>query len=86
LERRSGETADGGGHRSSGEVIERRSEQECGCAQGDRRKEKFTGRVPKLKRGVRAGGNQLLAVNGARSGSGGRRRDASVRGGASGVS
>jgi hypothetical protein len=72
------ETADGGGQRSSGEVAERRREQECGCAQGDRRKEKFTGRVLKLKRGVRAGGKQLLVVNSARGGSGGQRRDASA--------
>jgi hypothetical protein len=78
-------TADGGGKRSSSEVVERRREQECGCARGNRRKEEFTGRVPKLKRGVRAGGKQLLVVDGARGGSGGKRRDASVRGGASGV-
>jgi hypothetical protein len=32
------ETADGGGQRSSGEVVERRREQECGCARGDRRR------------------------------------------------
>jgi hypothetical protein len=79
------ETADGGGQKSSGEVVERRREQECGCARGDRRKEKFTGRVPKLKRGVRAGGKQLLVVDSARGGSGEQRRDASARGGASGV-
>jgi hypothetical protein len=40
------ETADGGGQRSSGEVVERRREQECGCARGDRRKEKFTSVFP----------------------------------------
>jgi hypothetical protein len=78
--------ADGGGQRSSGEVVERGKEPECGCAQGDRRKDKFTVRVPKLKRGVRAGGKQLLVVNDARGGSGGRQRNASARGGASGVS
>jgi hypothetical protein len=32
------ETADGGGQRSSGEVVERGKEQECRCARGDRRK------------------------------------------------
>jgi hypothetical protein len=79
------EMADGGGQRSSGEVVERRIEQECGCARGDRRREKFAGCVPKLKRGMRAGGKQLLVVNGARGGSGGQRRDASARGGASEV-
>jgi hypothetical protein len=79
------ETADGGGQRSSGEVVERRREQECGCARGDRRKKKFTGRVPKLKRGVWAGDKQLLVVDDARGGSGGQRHDASARGGASGV-
>jgi hypothetical protein len=73
------------GQRSSDEVVERRREQECGCARGDRRKEKFTGRVPKLKRGVQAGGKQLLVVDGMRGGSGGQRRDAFARGGASGV-
>jgi hypothetical protein len=67
------EMADGGGQRSSGEVVERGKEQECRCAQGDRRKEKFIGRVLKLKRGARAGTKQLLAVDGARGGSGGRR-------------
>jgi hypothetical protein len=56
------------------------------CAQGDRRKEKFTGRIPKLKRGARAGSKQVLVVDGARGGSGGQRHDASARGGASGVS
>jgi hypothetical protein len=80
------ETADGGGQRSSGEVVERGKEQECGCARGKRRKEKFTGCIPKLKRGVRVGGKQLLAVDGARGGSGGRWCNASARGGASGVS
>jgi hypothetical protein len=79
------ETADSGGQRSSGEVVERRREQECGCTRGDRRKEKFTGHVPKLKRGMRAGGKQLLVVDGARGGSSGKRRNASARGGASGV-
>jgi hypothetical protein len=79
------ETADGGGQKSSGEVVKRRREQECGCARGDRRKEKFTRRVPKLKRGVRAGGKQLLVVDSARGSSGGQRRDASTQGGASGV-
>jgi hypothetical protein len=54
------EMADGGGQRSSGKVVERRREQEYGCVRGDGRKEKFTGRVPKLKRGGRAGGKQLL--------------------------
>jgi hypothetical protein len=34
---------------------------------------------------VRAGSKQLLAVDGAHGGSGGKRRDASARGGASGV-
>jgi hypothetical protein len=54
--------------------------------QGDRRKKKFTRRIPKLKRGARAGGKQLLAVDGARGDSGGRRRrNASARGGASRV-
>jgi hypothetical protein len=77
--------ADGGGQSSSGEVVEWGKEQECGCARGKRRKEKFTGRIPKLKRGVRAGGKQLLAVNSARGSSGGHRRDASAQGGASGV-
>jgi hypothetical protein len=70
--------ADAGGQRSSGEVVERGKEQECECVRGKRRKEKFTGCVPKLKRGVRA-------VNDARGGSGGRRCNASARGGASGV-
>jgi hypothetical protein len=79
------ETADGGGQRSSGEVVERRREQECGCARGDRRKEKFTGCVTKLKRGVRVGGKQLLAVDGACGGSCGQQHDASARGGASGL-
>jgi hypothetical protein len=78
-------TADIGGQRSSSEVVEREKKQECGCARGKRRKEKFTGHVPKLKRGVRAGGKQLLAVDSARGGSGGRQCNASVRGGASGV-
>jgi hypothetical protein len=55
------------------------------CARGDRRKKKFAGRVPRLKRGMRAGGKQLLVVDGARGGSGGQRRDASARGGTSGV-
>jgi hypothetical protein len=45
-------TADGGGQRSSGEVVERIREQECGCARGNERKEKFIGRVPTLKRGA----------------------------------
>jgi hypothetical protein len=44
---------------------------------------KFTGCVPKPKRGVQAGGKQLLVVDGARGGSGGQQRDVSVRGGAS---
>jgi hypothetical protein len=51
------------------------------CARGNRRKKKFTGHVPKLKRGARAGGKKLLAVDGAP----GRRRNAPARGGASGV-
>jgi hypothetical protein len=55
------------------------------CVRGNGRKEKFPRRVPMLKRGARAGGKQLLAVDSARGGSGGRRRNASVRGGASGV-
>jgi hypothetical protein len=76
---------DSGGQRSSGEVVERRREQECGCAQGDRRKEEFTGRIPKLKRGGQAGGKQLVVVDCSCGGSGGQRRDASARGGASGV-
>jgi hypothetical protein len=79
------EMADGGGQRSSDKVVERRREQECGCARGDRRKEKFIGHIPKLKRDVQAGGKQLLVVDGARGGSGGQRRNASARGGASGV-
>jgi hypothetical protein len=79
------DTADGSGQRSSGEVVERRREQDCGCARGNRRKEKFTGHVSKLKRGVRAGSKQLLVVDDARGGSGGQRRNASTRGGASGV-
>jgi hypothetical protein len=70
------ETVDGGGQRSSGEVVERRREQECGCPRGDRRKEKVTGRISKLKRGVRAGGKQLLVVDGVHGGSGRQRRDA----------
>jgi hypothetical protein len=37
------------------------------------------------KRGARVGGKQLLAVDGVRGGSGGQRRNASTRGGASGV-
>jgi hypothetical protein len=77
--------ADGGGQRSSSEVVERRREQECECARGDRRREKFTGLVPKLKRGAWAGGKQLLVIDGARGGSGGQRHDASARGEASGV-
>jgi hypothetical protein len=79
------EMADGGGQRSSDEVVERRREHECRCVRGDRRKEKFTGRVPKLKRGVWVGGKQLLVVNGACGSSNGQRCDASARGGASGV-
>jgi hypothetical protein len=79
------ETADGGGQRSSGEVVEREKEQECRCTRGDRRKEKFTWRVPKIKRGVRADSKQLLLVDGARGGSGGQRGNASARGEASGV-
>jgi hypothetical protein len=55
------------------------------CARGDKRKEEFTGRIPKLKKNAQAGGKQLLAVDGTRGGSGGQRRDASARGGASGV-
>jgi hypothetical protein len=38
------------------------------CVRGNKRKEMFTGRVPVLKRGARAGGKQLLAVDGARGG------------------
>jgi hypothetical protein len=76
--------ADSVGQRSSGEVVERGKEQECGCTRGDKRKEKFTGRIPKLKRGARAGSKQLLAIDGARCGSGGQRHDVSTRG-ASGV-
>jgi hypothetical protein len=79
------EAAEGGGQRSSDEVVERRKGQECGCARGNRRREKFTGRVPKPKRGTRADGKQLLAVDGARGGSGRQRRDTSTRRGASGV-
>jgi hypothetical protein len=79
------ETADGGGKRSSGEVVERGKEQECGCGRRDRRKEKFARRVPKLKRGMRAGDKQLLLVDGARGGSCGQRCNASTRGGASGL-
>jgi hypothetical protein len=79
------EAAEGGGQRSSGEVDERRREQECGCTRGNKRRKKFTGHIPKPKRGTRAAGKQLLAVDSARGGSGGQRRDASVRGGASGV-
>jgi hypothetical protein len=52
---------------------------------GNGRKEKFTGRVPTLKRGARASGKQQLAVDGVRGGSGGRQRDASTRGEASEV-
>jgi hypothetical protein len=74
------EAADGGGQRSSGEVVERGKEQECGFARGNRRREKFTACIPKPKRGARAGGKQLLAVDSARGGSGGQRRDASARG------
>jgi hypothetical protein len=77
--------ADGGVQRSSGEVVERRREQECGCARGDRRKEKFTGCIPKLNRGVRVGSKQLLVVDSARGSSGGQWRNAFARGGASGV-
>jgi hypothetical protein len=55
------------------------------CVRGNRRKEMFTGRVHELKRGTRAGGKQLLAVDGSRGGSGGRRRNASEREGANGV-
>jgi hypothetical protein len=33
---------------------------------GDRRKEKFTGHVPKLKRGAQVGSKQLLAIDGAK--------------------
>jgi hypothetical protein len=77
-------TADSDGKMSSGEVVEQRREQECGCVRGDRKREKFTGRVPKLKRGVRVGGKQLLVVDGARGGSGGQRCDASARGGTNG--
>jgi hypothetical protein len=79
------ETTDGGGPRSSGEVVEWRKEQECGCAREDRRKEEFTRRVPKLKGGVRVSGKLLLVVDGARGGSGGRRCNVSARGGAIGV-
>jgi hypothetical protein len=54
-----------------------------------RTREKKKGEVhwarSKLKRGTRAGGKQLLAVDGARGDSGGQRGDASVLGGASGV-
>jgi hypothetical protein len=46
---------------------------------------KFTGRVPKPKRGARAGGKQLLVVDGTRGGLGEQRRDVSARGGSSGV-
>jgi hypothetical protein len=48
------------------------------CARGDRRKEEFTGRIPKLKRGMRVGGKQVLAVDGARGGKGEQRCDASA--------
>jgi hypothetical protein len=37
------EAVDSSGQRSSGEVVERGKEQECGCARGNRRREKFTG-------------------------------------------
>jgi hypothetical protein len=54
-----------------------------------RAREKKKGEVhwahSKVKRGKRAGGKQLLAVDGARGGSGGQRDDASARGGASGI-
>jgi hypothetical protein len=59
------EAADGGGQRSSGEVVERKREQECGCARGNKRRMKFTGRVPKPKK-RRVGRRQAAA--------GGRRR------------
>jgi hypothetical protein len=52
---------------------------------GNGGKEKFPRCVPTLKRGARAGGKQLRAVDGARGGSGERRRDAFARGEASGV-
>jgi hypothetical protein len=87
LERRSG----GGGERRWIEELwqssraEKEKEQEVGCARGNRRRENFTRRVPKSKRGTRAGGKQLLAVDGTRGGSGGQRRDAFARGGGSGV-
>jgi hypothetical protein len=55
------------------------------CTRGNRRKKKFTRHVPELKRGARAGGKQQLVVDGARGGSGGRQRNASARGGTSGV-
>jgi hypothetical protein len=55
------------------------------CARGDRRKKKFTGHVLELKRGTWASSKQLLAVDGARGGSGGKQREACARGGASGV-
>jgi hypothetical protein len=79
------ETVDGSGQRSSGEVVDGEKKQECACVRGDRRKEKFTRHVPRLKRGERVGAKQLLAVDSARGGSGGQRRDVSARGGASGV-
>jgi hypothetical protein len=66
-------------------VVEWRRKKEYGCARGNRRREKLTRRVPKPKRGVRAGSKQLLVVDSVRGGSGGQRRDASTRGGSSGV-
>jgi hypothetical protein len=65
------EVPDGDGQRSSGKVVERGKERECGCARGNRRREKFTGRIPNLKRGTRVGSKQLLAVDSARDGSAG---------------
>jgi hypothetical protein len=47
------EVADHDGQRSSGKVVKRRREEECGCARGNKRRMKFTGRVPKPKRGTR---------------------------------
>jgi hypothetical protein len=52
---------------------------------GNRRREKFTGHVPKTKRGTRVGGKQLLVVDGVRGSSGRQRHDAFSRGGASRV-
>jgi hypothetical protein len=41
------ETADGGGQRSSGEVVQRRRELECGCAQGIEQRRSLLGAFPR---------------------------------------